>query len=123
MFHCVAKASSLTSAGTFSKHTRSASLCGSKVMSTNIRNHLAQGRNIESDPNMEEDLRWTRDWRPARLRRGYRYHDSPPFTEMMRILSAMDPYQDRLEDRDSLLTVRNDRPWIWPSCAPNLQVG
>ena len=41
---------------------------------------------------------------------------------MMRILCAVDPYQDRWEDRGSLLTVRNNRLWIWPSYAPNLQL-
>ena len=40
----------------------------------------------------------------------------------MRALTAMDPYQDRFEDRCSLLIVRNDRLWLWPLYAPNLHV-
>ena len=39
----------------------------------------------------------------------------------MQALRAMEPYEDRLEDRGNLLTVRNEVLWLWPSYAPRLQ--
>ena len=65
---------------------------------------------------------WTRDWRPPRSRNGLRYHDNPRVAEIMRLLIAMDPYQDRAEDRCDLLIVRDDKLWLWPQYAPNLHL-
>ena len=61
----------------------------------------------------------TRDWRPPCLRRRLRYHGSPSFREMMHV--SMDPHLDRFENRGSLVTVRNNRLWMWPSYGSNLQ--
>ena len=34
---------------------------------------------------------------------------------MMQVLNAMDPHLDRFENRGDLLTVRNNKIWMWPS--------
>ena len=40
---------------------------------------------------------------------------------MMHVLNAMDPNQDRFENRGSLVTVRNNRLWMWPAHGSNLR--
>ena len=40
----------------------------------------------------------------------------------MHMLDAMDPHLDRFENRGSLVTVRNNRSWMWPSYRSNLQM-
>ena len=77
---------------------------------------------MEPELVIDHEVGWTRDWRPPWLRRGRRYHDSPSFREMMHILDAMDPHLDRFENRGSLVTVRNNRLWMWPSYGSNLQM-
>ena len=70
---------------------------------------------------MNQDAGWTRDWRPPYLRHGLRYYDSPAFRTMSQVLNAMDPLLDRFENRGDLLTVRNNKIWMWPSYGCNLR--
>ena len=39
---------------------------------------------------------------------------------MMQVLTAMDPHLDRFENRGDLLTVHDNRIWLWPSYGYNL---
>ena len=68
-----------------------------------------------------DDEGWTREWRPPYQRHGLRYHESPSFRTMMQVLTAMDPHLDRIENRGDLLTVRNNRIWLWPLYGYNLR--
>ena len=43
---------------------------------------LAGGGRMGIEKIMEEDLRWTRDWRPPRSRHGLQCQGCSPFTEM-----------------------------------------